>query len=121
MIGFDGFTLVEAAVGEASAHLKIRLEPGSVLLDGHFPGEPILPGVAHVALAQEAAERLERRPLLVSGLRNFRLRQVVRPGDVIDVHVTRSPTPFELRFEMRVEGALASSGILTIASEPSRG
>ena len=121
MIGFDGLTLVEAAVSEASAHLKVRLEPGSALLDGHFPDEPILSGVAHLALAQEAAERLERRPVFVSGLRNFRLRQVVRPGDVIDVHVTRSPTPFELRFEMRVEDALTSSGILTIAPEPSRG
>ena len=121
MIGFDGLTLVEAAVGEASAHLRLRLEPGSALVEGHFPGEPILPGVAHVALAQEAAERLERRPVIVSGLRNLRLRQVVRPGDVIDVHVTRSATPLELRFEMRVEGALASSGILIVAPEPPGG
>ena len=121
MIGFDGLTLVEASVSEASAHLKVRLEAGSVLVDGHFPGEPVLPGVSHLALVQEAAERLERRPVLVSGLRNFRLRQVVRPGDVIDVHVTRTPTPFELRFELRVADAVASSGILTLAPEPSRG
>jgi 3-hydroxyacyl-[acyl-carrier-protein] dehydratase len=121
MIGFDGLTLVEAAVSETSVHLKLRLEAGSALVDGHFPGEPILPGVAHLALAQEAAERLERRPVLVLGLRNFRLRQVVRPGDVIDVRVTRSPTPTELRFEMRVGDAVASSGILTIAREPSDG
>lgn len=121
MIGFDGLTLVEASVSEGSVHLKVRLEAGSALLDGHFPGEPILPGVAHLALVQEAAERLELRPVFVSGLRNFRLRQVLRPGDRIDVHVTRAPTPFELRFEMRVEDAVASSGILSVAPEPSGG
>lgn len=121
MIGFDGLTLVEASVSEGSAHLKVRLEAGSALADGHFPGEPILPAVAHLALVQEAAERLERRPVLVSGLRNFRLRQVLRPGALIDVHVARSPTACELRFEMRVEDAVASSGILTVAPEPTGG
>ena len=48
---FEGLTLLEAANKPERYRALFRLEPGSPVLSGHFPGHPILPGIAHLALA----------------------------------------------------------------------
>jgi len=110
----DGMSLLEASVEPAVARLRVRLDAGSAVLAGHFPGEPLLPGIAHLVLAQEAAERLLGRSLAVSALEGFRLRRAVRPGDLIDVSVARTDREDAFRFELRVAGVLSSSGLLSV-------
>ena len=65
------------------------------LLSGHFPGNPILPGVIQLeALAQTGAiavladERFRDRLLLFSGVEKARFRRLVRPGDELVLEVT---------------------------------
>ncbi|MEZ4319146.1 MAG: 3-hydroxyacyl-ACP dehydratase FabZ [Myxococcota bacterium] len=62
---------------------------------GHFPGEPILPGVlmsealaqtAGIVFASANAERAGGNVYLV-GMDKMRFRQMVRPGDVLELEV----------------------------------
>jgi 3-hydroxyacyl-[acyl-carrier-protein] dehydratase len=81
----------------------VELEPGARVcarftvrgdewfLRGHFPGEPIMPGVLMVeALAQAGAVGVLSHPdfsgrvPLFAGIDGVRFRRVVRPGDVLD-------------------------------------
>jgi 3-hydroxyacyl-[acyl-carrier-protein] dehydratase len=64
---------------------------------GHFPGNPILPGVLVAeALAQVAAvifltenvEHADGRALYLVGLDGMRFRKPVRPGDTLKLDVT---------------------------------
>jgi 3-hydroxyacyl-[acyl-carrier-protein] dehydratase len=110
----DGTSLLEASVEPARARLRFRLEAESAVLAGHFPGEPVLPGIAHLVLAQDAAERLLGRALAVASLEGFRLRRAVRPGDVVDVSVASADRDDVIRFELRVAGVLSSSGLLSV-------
>lgn len=64
-------------------------------LVGHFPGNPVVPGVIQLeALAQAGAvavladDRYARRLPLFGGVEKVRFRRVVRPGDVLDLEVT---------------------------------
>jgi 3-hydroxyacyl-[acyl-carrier-protein] dehydratase len=64
-------------------------------LPGHFPGNPIVPGVIQLeALAQAGAivlladERYAGKLPLFGGVEKVRWRRVVRPGDTITLHVT---------------------------------
>jgi 3-hydroxyacyl-[acyl-carrier-protein] dehydratase len=61
---------------------------------GHFPGNPIMPGVLQIeALAQCSAPMLMTLPefqnklTLFAGIENVRFKNIVRPGDRLDMHV----------------------------------
>lgn len=115
-LALDGFTMLESAADHRSLTAKVGVEGSNAFVSGHFPGEPILPGVAHLGLARQAAEGLHGRSVRLTGVRDLRLRQIVRPGDVIEVRVTPTSTDGESRFEIRKGDLLASSGILIFAS-----
>lgn len=70
---------------------------------GHFPGHPILPGIAHLALV---ARELGGAPL--TEVRNLKLRLPVLPGDVLDLTLERGEDGL-VRFELR-RGEEAVSG-----------
>lgn len=61
---------------------------------GHFPGEPVMPGVLIVeALAQVGAAALlsmetnRGKLALFRGMDKFRFRGIVRPGDTLELEV----------------------------------
>ena len=61
---------------------------------GHFPGNPIMPGVIMVeALAQAGAvaalsqEENQGKLALFAGIDDVRFKRIVEPGDVLDAHL----------------------------------
>jgi 3-hydroxyacyl-[acyl-carrier-protein] dehydratase len=74
------------------AHYRVTgAEP---FLTGHFPGNPVFPGVLQLeALAQAGAiavladDRYAGKLPLFGGVEEVRFRRVVRPGDVLDLAV----------------------------------
>jgi 3-hydroxymyristoyl/3-hydroxydecanoyl-(acyl carrier protein) dehydratase len=91
--------------------MRFPVPPDSPYFAGHFPGHPILPGIAHLALVTQAlggASILEIPAL--------RLRSPVRPGDVLTAKIDRSPEDGPVRFELRREEELVSNGTLRLGS-----
>ena len=86
--------------GVSTGHYTVRGD--EFFLKGHFPGNPIVPGVILLEiLAQSActlmAGQLENGTLPVyTGLNNVKFRNPVRPGDTITTscHIKRAKHPF---------------------------
>jgi 3-hydroxyacyl-[acyl-carrier-protein] dehydratase len=97
---------------------SVRVEEESHFFLGHFPDDPILPGIALLAMVMEAVATWEQHAVSLLGLRDFRLRRVVRPGDGIDIHLSRTVKAGEIRFAVKSGTAVSSSGILLVASTP---
>jgi 3-hydroxyacyl-[acyl-carrier-protein] dehydratase len=112
-----------------------ELEPGSRVVArklvtdedcaGHFPGNPIMPGVKMVeALAQAGAvavlseEENRGKLALFAGIDDVRFKRIVRPGDELrlecDVESVRGPIG-RGRARATVDGELAVRGTLTFA------
>ncbi|HEY3920745.1 MAG TPA: 3-hydroxyacyl-ACP dehydratase FabZ [Gaiellaceae bacterium] len=94
---------------------------------GHFPGNPIMPGVKMVeALAQCGAVAVLSQPenrgklALFAGIDDVRFKRIVRPGDVLDlvceVETVRGPIG-KGKVRASVGGELAVRGTLTFAVE----
>lgn len=87
--------------------MRIAIPEGSPFFAGHFPGHPILPGIAHLALVAEG------RPL--AEVRTLKLRKPVLPGDILDL--TLEETDGLVRFEIRRADEAVSNGVLRIGEE----
>jgi 3-hydroxymyristoyl/3-hydroxydecanoyl-(acyl carrier protein) dehydratase len=90
----------------------------SAWFSGHFPGNPIVPGVALIALVEEAViaqARSEGRSLAITGLRRVRFRLPIRPDDEVTLEAIRMPKkegPAYV-FNVYLAGESACSGVLT--------
>src|SRR3954452_3016917 len=92
---------------------------------GHFPGNPIMPGVKMVeALAQCGAvavlslEANKGKPVLFAGIDDVRFKRIVRPGETLDlvceVETVRGPVG-KGKVRATVGSELAVRGTLTFA------
>ena len=87
----------------------IEVPSGGAWFEGHFPGRPILPGVAELALVLDALAREARHPVAIQGIAFARLRQLVFPGDRLEL-ATREPDTARVRFDLKREGTLVANG-----------
>lgn len=91
---------VEALDGTAVGHYKVRGD--EFFLQGHFPGNPIVPGVILCEILAQSAcvlmkDAMEDGKLPVyTGLNNVKFRSPVKPGDTIETRcsIKRAKHPF---------------------------
>ena len=118
----DEVTELEPGVRASGRYL---VNPGDWYLAGHFPGNPIMPGVLQVeALAQLGAVCGLAHPdfagklALFAGIDDVRFKRIVRPGDVLDLEcaITRLRGPIgKADCSAHVAGELACRATLTFA------
>ena len=114
---------------EAIAHYHVRGD--EFFLQGHFPSNPVVPGVIQCEIMAQAScilvrDELVGRTPLYSGINNVRFRQPVRPGDVMELraHITsRRGMIFFVDAKATVNGKVCCSGELTFAliDNPNKG
>jgi 3-hydroxymyristoyl/3-hydroxydecanoyl-(acyl carrier protein) dehydratase len=68
--------------------LTVRIPAASPLFTGHFPGHPILPGIAHLALVTRALGDWQGREVALAGVRSLKLRRPVGPGATLAVRLS---------------------------------
>ena len=57
----------------------ISLNADCQVYEGHFPGEPVSPGVCNIQMIKECAEQVAGKPLFLSNLQQCRLTTLVTP------------------------------------------
>ena len=90
---------------------RVRVPPDSPWFRGHFPGEPILPGIALIAMVHETVCHVRGGRPAVRGLKRVRFKQIVRPGDVLEISVSFEPdAPGNGAFQITAGGEAVCSG-----------
>ncbi|HEY0821693.1 MAG TPA: 3-hydroxyacyl-ACP dehydratase [Rhizobacter sp.] len=91
--------------------MDVFIPPGHPAFAGHFPGQPLLPGVS---LLSEVLEALLRDPLRAARvgpaprLAAAKFLSPVRPGSTVSIRFT--DTASAVRFEVAVGERVAASG-----------
>jgi len=80
--------------------------------EGHFPGRPILPAVAQLALVEELLRRTIGRTVRIVALDRLRMLQPVEPGERLSLRLRAGTDPTTARFEIDRGPTRISDGIV---------
>jgi len=64
----------------------VTTEAKSSWFSGHFPGDPILPGIALLKMVADTITAGRGDALRMTGLRRVKFRKIVRPGELLDLY-----------------------------------
>ncbi len=124
--------VIDVQAGESAVGIK-NVTFNEPHFAGHFPGNPVMPGVAVVeAMAQTAAVLVNHTldmidkdiGIYLMAVDNVRFRRMVVPGDVLKLHmkvVWNRGKVWKFRGEGRVDGALTSEAVITAFWESREG
>jgi 3-hydroxymyristoyl/3-hydroxydecanoyl-(acyl carrier protein) dehydratase len=102
--------LSAASLDGDSAELTLELNPEMVWFKGHFPDEPILPGIAQTHMAAIWAECLWGFRPFGANLTQVKFRRVMRPGSQVILRLTRDLDRQRLSFSYECDGIITSEG-----------
>ena len=109
---------VEERDGVSVGHYRVRGD--EFFLRGHFPGNPIVPGVILCEILAQSAcvlmkdKMTEGKLPVYTGLNNVKFRSPVKPGDTVETqcHIKRAKHPFYF-----AEGKITVGGRLCVSAE----
>ncbi|MDD7601570.1 MAG: 3-hydroxyacyl-ACP dehydratase FabZ [Firmicutes bacterium] len=112
---------------EKEIRTRFHVDPGREIFQGHFPGDPVLPGVYTVEIMAQTADILilscqryaGKVPLFV-GTDKVRFLHKIMPGDTLEVYARfaeekREKAIVTCSAEVRCNGVLACTGDVTLA------
>ena len=111
--------LDEAWRGEdGSSHGRYTARGDEWFFDGHFPENPVMPGVVQCEIIAQAscmlfADELAGKTAYYAGIDKVRFRRMVRPGDTLETTSTllrQKLNVYVVKGEARVDGELCASG-----------
>ena len=119
----DPFLWIDEVVAESANRLTARkfVAPELDVFRGHYPGQPVLPGVllceaamqaGAVLIARQSGDALRAgRVPVATRINNVKFRRMVRPGDWLEIEVElceRLADAFFLKAKIRVDGKSAA-------------
>lgn len=114
----------EIELGEdGRCYAKYRVKEDEIFCQGHFPGNPIVPGVILCEIMAQSCALLVKEDLkgmtpLYTGIDNVRFKNIVKPGDLCEVTArlkSRRGPMFFCEAMLMVDGMLCCKGDLSFA------
>lgn len=100
---------------EPLAEVRLEISGTHAAFEGHFPSEPILPGVVLLDLVVTTLQQALGPAWRLVAIPSVRWRGVVRPGDALQLRVERLEAERQVSFVVRCGDRLVSNGRLVVA------
>lgn len=81
------FTIKKEIKNENGSEFHIALNPQHEVYQGHFPGDPICPGVCSIQTIRECAEVVLGTKLTISAVSQCRFSELLTPAKNIDLQL----------------------------------
>lgn len=100
------YTVTELTKGENAVDATIKLNASHAIFEGHFPNNPVTPGVVEMEIVKEILSLGLEKPLKMKTMSSCKFLAVLNPINVENVHVKISITEMDDAF-VRISGQLA--------------
>ncbi len=84
----------------------------STWFNGHFPDDPIYPGIAQLQMVCDLIADELQVPLRLLRLSRVKFKKIVRPGEILDIRATCGNKQHSYSFTILSEGQEAGSGMI---------
>ncbi len=111
------YTVTELTKGENAVDATIKLNASHAIFEGHFPNNPVTPGVVEMEIVKEILSLGLEKPLKMKTMSSCKFLAVLNPINVENVHVKISITEMDDAF-VRISGQLTddTTSFLKIAA-----
>ena len=73
---------IEELSQEGNKHtVSVKIDPEHQIFKGHFPGQPVLPGVCLMEMVREVLAHIKQHPILLTQAQNIKFLKVVDPRE----------------------------------------
>jgi 3-hydroxyacyl-[acyl-carrier-protein] dehydratase len=79
------FYVLEKTSSEGSVRARLSVNKDHPILQGHFPGQPVVPGVCMMQLVKELTEMDAERKLTITEAQNVKFLSVMDPLQVKEI------------------------------------
>jgi 3-hydroxymyristoyl/3-hydroxydecanoyl-(acyl carrier protein) dehydratase len=101
-----------ASNGELKAH--IRVPAASPWFDGHFPQQPVLPGIAQLGMVHDMLCRALNRRLPVRQVSRVRFKQMIGPDQAVVLTIRTADADGSHSFRISGDEGLICSGLVRL-------
>lgn len=76
----DYFTILRCSPdSRLKGKVRVRLNPDCTVYAGHFPSEPVSPGVCNIEMVRQCAELIHNHTLRINSIKQCRLTTLMTP------------------------------------------
>jgi len=94
---------------------QVTTDLQSPWFSGHFPNDPILPGIAQLNMVTETISKVLQIDLSLQTVTRIKFKKIIRPGDVLDIHAMAGKKENHYSFKITSEQQEVCSGRLVLA------
>lgn len=84
----DLYHINHCLFSEGKLSASVSLNAGHAVFGGHFPGQPVLPGVCQLALVKELVQRHLQKPIVLRKADQVKFMAMVDPRRTPDLEVS---------------------------------
>ena len=96
---------------------KVVVDDGSPWFFGHFPDDPILPGIAQLNMVAEVVGLSRQEKLCIRRLSRVKFKKIVRPGELLEIHASAADTTNIYTFRITSKDQDVCSGTMSLATK----
>ncbi len=95
----------------------VTVSESSPWFSGHFPDDPILPGIAQLNMVADVIALSRQENLCIKRLSRIKFKRLVRPGERLEIHISVAEKINLYTFRITSEAQDVCSGTISLAEK----
>ena len=109
------YSYIDAEFNDRGAiRARVTTEADSPWFAGHFPGDPVLPGIAQLHMVSESILKTVKQDLAVQSLSRIKFKKLIRPGNILDILIETGKKENSYSFRITSEQQEVCSGRMVL-------